>query len=84
MNSQKRRRARGELFLRDPAICVYCNVRLIYGDPQPAKGTKPATLEHIIAKSNGGLDHIDNLVLSCRPCNNRRGDKPFLLIYCEG
>lgn len=33
-----------------------------------------ATLDHIITKSAGGSDDLDNLALAHEPCNGLRGD----------
>ena len=33
------------------------------------------TVDHIIAKSTGGTDHIDNLQLLCNACNSMKGSK---------
>jgi 5-methylcytosine-specific restriction endonuclease McrA len=44
--------------------CVYCkntNIKL--------------EIEHIIPKSRGGTDRIDNLTISCRKCNLEKGNK---------
>ena len=32
-------------------------------------------VDHIIAKSKGGTDHVDNLQILCRPCNMKKGNK---------
>lgn len=32
-----------------------------------------ATVEHYICRSAGGTDEIDNLVMACSGCNNKRG-----------
>lgn len=53
---------RALIYLRD-SVCVYCGVE-----------PKPKTLDHIIPKSKGGEDSIDNLVLACRDCNQRKAD----------
>lgn len=50
---------------RDQGICHYC------------QGIA-TTADHIIPKSKGGEDRMDNLVASCRPCNARKGAKLLL------
>lgn len=50
---------------RDCGRCRYCG-RAVSDD---------ATTDHVIPKSRGGSDEIDNLVISCTPCNNRKGRK---------
>lgn len=45
---------------RDNYVCVYCGQ---YAD----------TVDHIVSKSKGGLNNLDNLVAACRRCNTLRG-----------
>lgn len=33
------------------------------------------TLDHLLPKARGGPDWDINLVVSCSPCNNQKGDK---------
>lgn len=40
--------------------CKYCLCKLNY---------KNVTRDHVIARAAGGLDHRDNIVASCLPCN---------------
>ena len=44
--------------------CCYCG-----------KENVPLEVEHIIPKSRGGTDRIDNLCLACRDCNQRKGNQ---------
>lgn len=42
--------------------CAYCDVKDV-----------PLEREHIVPKSLGGTNRIDNLTLACRPCNEEKG-----------
>ncbi|QAV25590.1 HNH endonuclease [Neobacillus thermocopriae] len=44
--------------------CCYCG-----------KENVPLEVEHIIPKSRGGTDRIDNLCIACRDCNQRKGNQ---------
>lgn len=46
--------------------CAYC-----------AAENVPLEIEHIIPRSNGGSDRVSNLTLACRPCNQRKGNRPI-------
>jgi 5-methylcytosine-specific restriction endonuclease McrA len=50
---------------RAQACCEYCISQLKFSPD-------PFSIEHIIPKSKGGTDHLDNLALSCQGCNNRK------------
>lgn len=52
---------------RDHGICTYCG--------QPA-----TSVDHLLARSQGGLTQPDNLVAACHHCNQARGDR-FLEIW---
>lgn len=51
---------------RDSWTCQYCN----YTGPK-----ETLTLDHIVPKSKGGPKSWNNLVTSCKPCNQRKGSK---------
>jgi 5-methylcytosine-specific restriction endonuclease McrA len=37
--------------------------------------TTTATVDHVLARSQGGLDQIENIVAACSRCNNAKGSK---------
>lgn len=59
------------VFERDGLVCHWCRVDVVrgYRDPLPPHA---ATIDHVIPKSEGGPDAIDNLVVCCNACNQRR------------
>ncbi|MEH7107737.1 HNH endonuclease [Bacillus sp. JJ1764] len=65
MNKHK---IREEVFEGDIHRCTYCGTELSSNSFQ---------VDHIIPRSVGGKDTIDNLVLSCTNCNNYKADKNF-------
>lgn len=44
--------------------CVYCGATNV-----------PLEIDHVIPKSRGGTDRIDNLVIACHECNQKKGNK---------
>ena len=53
--------------------CPICGVKMVNkGSP---KLHNFATIDHIVPKSKGGTNNIENLRLICRKCNNKRGNK---------
>jgi hypothetical protein len=66
---KKRRRQIARLRDRDGTDCFYC------GDGMPEDDT---TIEHILAKSDGGTDHPSNLVLTHADCNARASNMPVI------
>ena len=34
------------------------------------------TVDHVVPRSRGGTDHLDNLQLLCGACNSLKGDRP--------
>ena len=60
----QRKISRRALFARDGWRCVYC------GD----SGGR-LTLDHVVPRSRGGDSVWENVVTSCAPCNQRKGDR---------
>jgi 5-methylcytosine-specific restriction endonuclease McrA len=58
------------LFARDEYTCQYCGRHR-----GQLKGRQFLTRDHILPVSRGGGNTWDNLVSSCSPCNNRKGDR---------
>ena len=65
-SEDRRRKLRG-VIERDGERCVWCGAWLSHDDPR-------ATLDHVIPHSLWGTWSIDNLLLSCRDCNEARGN----------
>lgn len=50
---------------RDEFTCRYCGAR---------PGSELLEVDHLVPRSRGGLDSVDNLVSACRTCNGRKSD----------
>tara|TARA_B110000444_G_scaffold253948_1_gene285638 strand:+ start:343 stop:879 length:537 start_codon:yes stop_codon:yes gene_type:complete len=55
---------RKNILVRDDYTCQYCSIRNHY-----------LTIDHIIPKFRGGQEAWDNLVVACKPCNQKKGIK---------
>lgn len=55
---------------RDGDLCRYCDCQVSFKD---RKGPKGGTYDHVLPLSLGGRETVDNLVVCCRTCNNRKG-----------
>tara|TARA_B100000029_G_scaffold513121_1_gene611722 strand:+ start:2207 stop:2728 length:522 start_codon:yes stop_codon:yes gene_type:complete len=56
--------SRKNILKRDNQTCQYCGIQSVQ-----------MTIDHIVAKNNGGLDTWENLVAACVPCNTFKGNK---------
>jgi|GEM_PF-2728381 len=69
MDSKRARRKREQIARRDGSYCCYCGCFLSPLD---------RTIEHyFVPKSLGGSNHLDNLKIACKPCNQFRGSTPI-------
>lgn len=60
------RLGRKNLYIRDRYTCQYCNVQF-HGHE--------LTFDHVVPKASGGKSTWENMVASCRPCNNKKGHR---------
>lgn len=69
-------KVRREVILRDKGICQYCGAVGKYKD-WTGKGWvwMEYELDHVIPESLGGSGEIDNIVVACRACNRKKGNK---------
>ena len=58
------------LFARDDYSCQYCGKH-----KKELRGRQFLTRDHIVPLSHGGDNTWENVVTSCSPCNNRKGDR---------
>jgi 5-methylcytosine-specific restriction endonuclease McrA len=58
--------SRVNVFTRDGFTCQYCGTR---------KPARELNYEHVIPRAQGGKTEWENIVTSCYPCNNRKGNK---------
>ena len=59
------RKIRVKVLSRDQYCCYYC-------------GQDANTVDHLIPRSKGGLDTMDNLVAACTKCNYSKGGRFFV------
>lgn len=57
--------ARVVVMRRDTYMCQHCGFRT----------RDLAEVDHVVPRSHGGTDDLDNLQVLCRPCNRRKGSR---------
>jgi 5-methylcytosine-specific restriction endonuclease McrA len=50
--------------------CIHCNARLVVSLEGESYG---ATVEHILPRTHGGTDDLENVALACARCNAKKG-----------
>jgi len=70
------RPTRLKIYERDGWRCVWCRC-LVASGPAIREGRpgRLATLDHLVARSEGGGNQPSNLVTACLECNSERGGK---------
>ena len=85
----KKAKARARILLAEKSgwNCYYCGKKLIpdgeakkyctvyMGFYTPIDGYDFPEIDHLIPRSRGGLNNIENLVLSCGKCNHTKNEK---------
>jgi len=70
--------SRKNIYHRDKNTCQYCgNMRLEFRKALKDGATRKSllNLDHIVPRAKGGKSSWENIVTSCRWCNNDKGDK---------
>lgn len=52
--------------------CPHCNVKLDYEQSRIPASAEP---DHITPWAMGGKDHVDNIIVICRQCNQSKGHR---------
>lgn len=66
------RATRHRIYVRDNHRCVWCGRDIIRGNAQSPERDRIATLDHVIARADGGTNSPQNLVTACARCNRIR------------
>ncbi len=53
--------------------CIHCQARLVVGLDGQADGV--ATIEHIVPRTHGGGDDLENLAVACARCTALKGKR---------
>ncbi len=62
------------LFGRQEGVCNGCKMDFLF---------KIFDVDHVVPKSRGGTDHIENLQLLCSSCNRIKGDRPMEYLVAQ-
>ncbi|MGG6269968.1 HNH endonuclease [Leptolyngbya sp. AN10] len=68
MNSKQKHSKKSQLLRRFGSLCWWC---------QCSFSSEQLTLDHLIPKSQGGSNSLENLRLACFPCNHDRGNSLY-------
>ncbi len=58
--------SRRTVLARDQYTCQYCGAM---------PGRAELTIDHVLARSRGGLTEWENVTTACRPCNQHKGNR---------
>lgn len=74
MASRLRRDIVKDLIARDGDRCRYCKIQVRTDTHSYVHFNNDATVDHIIPRSRGGLNGMQNYALACRACNHTKAD----------
>ena len=57
---------RRNIFARDGSLCQYCGKKF---------ATSELSLDHVVPRTQGGVNSWENIVCACVPCNVRKGGR---------
>lgn len=67
------------LWQRASGICPDCGKKMLLKNP---RSNAYMTVDHIVPKSVGGTNNIENLRATCKKCNQLRGSTPLPDYVC--
>lgn len=78
------KKTRDTLWERDGSKCHYCGRELVHPDSPSVDGygrtlKNYPTLDHKFCKASGGTSDLDNMVLACYDCGQKKGNQPYAL-----
>lgn len=77
-----RAKKRQILWVAQDGKCHYCERETVLPKQGMTNtGKALATLDHIITQSEGGTDHLHNMVVACSACNSNRSNMPYEEFY---
>jgi 5-methylcytosine-specific restriction endonuclease McrA len=71
--STRRQKMRRTLFEKQAGRCYWCQGKMTLKQRMPPRRDY-ATFDHLRPVIHGGTSSYENVVLSCHPCNLKRGD----------
>lgn len=73
-----RQRIIEELIAKEGGRCRYCKIEVRKNWLEIDKRDHDATVDHIIPKSRGGPNKMENYALACRRCNTAKGSRDLV------
>ena len=68
------RKQKHVLFGRQEGVCNGCRIAFLFPN---------LTIDHVVPRSRGGTDHVDNLQLLCGACNSIKGDREMAYLMAR-